>query len=104
MKHFHVFIFFIIILIFTSNCLELKIQLQSSFEFEDTPLEGQPADPDTPVVLAPDQLGEPADTLRAATKKENLLTVDLSSPTHIILDGNCTLSEKLRDLRIETRR
>ncbi|XP_036072030.1 mitogen-activated protein kinase kinase kinase 5 isoform X1 [Oryzias melastigma] len=84
---------------------ELKIQLQSSFEMEDSPLEDLPADPDTPVVLNPDQLVEPDDSQQAATKKDNnLLTINLSSPTHIILDGNCALSDKLRDLRLETRR
>ncbi|XP_042345774.1 mitogen-activated protein kinase kinase kinase 5 isoform X2 [Plectropomus leopardus] len=83
---------------------ELKLQLQSSFEIEDSTPEELPADPDTPVVTVPDQLWAPADTQQTASVHEILPTVSPSSPTELVLNSNCPLSEKLRDLRLETSR
>lgn len=78
---------------------ELKIQLQSSFEVEDSNPEEQRTSPDTPVVLVPDQLVAPADTQMTPTQ-ENVQTGRPNYP--IDLDSNCPLSETLRNLRLET--
>ncbi|TKS82388.1 Mitogen-activated protein kinase kinase kinase 5 [Collichthys lucidus] len=78
---------------------ELKLQLQSSFEVEDSTPEEQCADPDTPVLLVPGQPGVPEDTQQTTPTNEMMLTT--SYPTE--LNTNCPLSEKLRDLRLETR-
>ncbi|KAK5604686.1 hypothetical protein CRENBAI_012894 [Crenichthys baileyi] len=83
---------------------ELKLHLQSSFELEDSILEEQPVDPDTPVVLVPDQPGAPTDTQQAGTGNKNGTTAGLNSPTGVFLNRNCPLSEKLRGMRVETRR
>ncbi|XP_044064373.1 mitogen-activated protein kinase kinase kinase 5 isoform X3 [Siniperca chuatsi] len=81
---------------------ELKLQLQSSFEIEDSTPEELCADPDTPVGLGPDQLEAPADTQTTPTN-EILPTASPNCPTDRVLNTNCPLSEKLRDLRLETR-
>ncbi|MED6254095.1 hypothetical protein ATANTOWER_015557 [Ataeniobius toweri] len=83
---------------------ELKLHLQSSFELEDSIPEEQPVDPDTPVVLVPDQWGVPTDTQQAGTGNKNGTTAGLNTPTEVFLNRNCSLSEKLRDMRVETRR
>ncbi|XP_019122694.2 mitogen-activated protein kinase kinase kinase 5 [Larimichthys crocea] len=80
---------------------ELKLQLQSSFEVEDSTPEEQCADPDTPVLLVPGQLGVPEDTQQTTPTNEMMLTTSPTYPTE--LNTNCPLSEKLRDLRLETR-
>ncbi|XP_041843395.1 mitogen-activated protein kinase kinase kinase 5 [Melanotaenia boesemani] len=79
---------------------ELKLQLQSSFEIEDSTPEEQPADPDTPVVLVPGQPEAPADSFMNGIAP----TVSPESSADIIPNSSCSLSEKLRDLQIETRR
>ncbi|KAI4811320.1 hypothetical protein KUCAC02_014232 [Chaenocephalus aceratus] len=80
---------------------ELKIQLQSSFETEDS----TSADPDTPVVIVPDQVWVPPDMQQTtASIYEILPTASPDSPTDLVLSSNCPLSEKLRDMRIETSR
>ncbi|XP_018555490.1 mitogen-activated protein kinase kinase kinase 5 isoform X2 [Lates calcarifer] len=83
---------------------ELKLQLQSSFEIDDSMPEEQSADPDTPVVPVSDQLGAPADLQQAESTNEITPTADPQSPTDLVLNTSCPLSEKLRDLRLETRR
>ncbi|XP_071326030.1 mitogen-activated protein kinase kinase kinase 5 [Trachinotus anak] len=83
---------------------ELKIQLQSSFEIEDSIPEDQSADPDTPIVPVPDQLGAPGDLLQTAPIREITPTADPHSPTDLVFNTSCPLSESLRDLRLETRR
>uniref|UniRef100_UPI0037E78037 mitogen-activated protein kinase kinase kinase 5 n=1 Tax=Semicossyphus pulcher TaxID=241346 RepID=UPI0037E78037 len=81
---------------------ELKIQLQSSFEIEDNTPEEQCVDPDTPVALVPNQQVVPADP--EPTAYEFLPSASPNSPTDLVLNTNCPLSEKLKDLRLETRR
>ncbi|KAM4735918.1 mitogen-activated protein kinase kinase kinase 5 isoform 2-T2 [Anableps anableps] len=83
---------------------ELKLHLQSSFETEDSIPEEQSVDPDTPVVLIPDQPVAPTDTQQAETGNENGTAASLNSPSEVFLSRNCTLSEKLRDMRVESRR
>nr|XP_020489151.1 mitogen-activated protein kinase kinase kinase 5-like [Labrus bergylta] len=83
---------------------ELKIQLQSSFEVDDITSEEQCADPDTPVALFPDQLVAPADSQTTMSVNGFLPSDRPISPTDLALNSNCPLSEKLRDLRLETRR
>ncbi|KAL6109739.1 map3k6 [Pungitius sinensis] len=79
---------------------ELKLQLQSSFETEDSNAEEQSADPDTPVVLVSDGVFSPEDTEQTAFVYEVPHAQRPDSPP----DGGCSLSEKLRDLRLETAR
>ena len=89
----------------SSHLSELKIQLQSSFETEDSTSEEHPADPDTPVVIVPDQVWAPPDMQQTtASIYEILPTASPDSPTDLVLNSNCPLSEKLRDMRIETSR
>ncbi|XP_047455739.1 mitogen-activated protein kinase kinase kinase 5 [Mugil cephalus] len=83
---------------------ELKLQLQSSFEMDDSIPEEQPADPDTPVVIVPDQSMVPLDVERAPPQDEPLPTDSTNSPTDLVINANCPLSEQLRDMRLETRR
>ncbi|KAF3692190.1 Mitogen-activated protein kinase kinase kinase 5 [Channa argus] len=83
---------------------ELKLQLQSSFEIEDSTPEDQSSDLDTPVVLDPDQREASADTQRLAPINETLSSAGPFSPTDVILNSNCPLSEELRALRRETKR
>ncbi|KAK9514131.1 hypothetical protein VZT92_027620 [Zoarces viviparus] len=85
---------------------ELKLQLQSSFEMEDSTPEDQCADPDTPVAIVPDpgQLFMPEDTQQTAATYEILPTASPDSPTDFVVNGSCPLSEELRDLRLETSR
>ncbi|TNN02170.1 hypothetical protein fugu_009657 [Takifugu bimaculatus] len=80
---------------------QLKLQLQSSFEVEDSNPEEQRTSPDTPVVLVPDQLVAPADTQMTPTQ-ENVQTGRPNYPIDLDLDSNCPLSETLRNLRLET--
>lgn len=83
---------------------ELKLQLQSSFENEDSTPEEQIDDPATPVVLFSDQQGAVAD------RQESVSVIDVSpvaaahSPTDLVISVSFPLSEKLRQLRLETRR
>ncbi|KAM9724383.1 mitogen-activated protein kinase kinase kinase 5 [Menidia menidia] len=79
---------------------ELKLQLQSSFEVEESIPEEQPSDPDTPVVPVPDLLMAPTDSNMNDTESSSIPRF----PTDIILNDNFPQSKKLRDLRIETRR
>lgn len=81
---------------------ELKIHLQSSFEIDDSSPEDQSADPDTPIASLPDQQVAPADSQPSITIHEFLPSNSPDSPTDLLL--NCPLSEKLKDLRLETRR
>ncbi|XP_035991148.1 mitogen-activated protein kinase kinase kinase 5 [Fundulus heteroclitus] len=84
---------------------ELKLHLQSSFEMEDSIPEEQSVDPDTPVVVVPDQVMEPTDTQQQAVPgKENGITVSLRSSAEVLLNRKCPLSDKLGDMRVETRR
>ncbi|KAL7394286.1 hypothetical protein ABVT39_023678 [Epinephelus coioides] len=83
---------------------ELKLQLQSSFEIEDSIPEEQCADPDTPIVIAPNLMLAPADTQQTTPTQEFQPTVSPNSPTDLVLNSSCPLSEKLRDLRLETSR
>ncbi|AWO96176.1 putative mitogen-activated protein kinase kinase kinase 5-like [Scophthalmus maximus] len=83
---------------------ELKLQLQSSFEIEDSTPEEQSADPSTPVVYVPDQLGAPADLQPSSPTCEITPTADPYSPTDLVLNTSCPHSEKLRELRLETKR
>ncbi|KAM9353855.1 mitogen-activated protein kinase kinase kinase 5 [Symphorus nematophorus] len=82
---------------------ELKLQLQSSFEMEDSTPEEQSADPDTPVVLVPDQQVVLTDPQETTPINEIPLPPSPSYPIDLVLSTNCPLSEKLRDLRLETR-
>ncbi|XP_030015073.1 mitogen-activated protein kinase kinase kinase 5 [Sphaeramia orbicularis] len=83
---------------------ELKLQLQSSFENEDSSPEEQSADPDTPVVLVPEQQVEQRDIYQMVPINERLPVVSPDSPTDLVLNSNCPLSETFRDLRAETHR
>ncbi|XP_040900393.1 mitogen-activated protein kinase kinase kinase 5 [Toxotes jaculatrix] len=83
---------------------ELKLQLQCSFEIDDSIPEEQSADPDTPVVFEADQLGAPIDLQNTAPINENMPLADPQPPTDLVFCTSCPLSEKLRDLRLETRR
>lgn len=81
----------------------LKLQLQSSFEMEDSNPEEQSTSPDTPVVVvAPDQLVAPADAQQITPMQENVQTGSPNYPMDVFLDINCPLSETLRNLRLET--
>ncbi|XP_015230026.1 PREDICTED: mitogen-activated protein kinase kinase kinase 5-like [Cyprinodon variegatus] len=83
---------------------ELKLHLQSSFEMEDSIPEEQSVDPDTPIVLDPDQAVAPRDTQEAENGNENGTTGSPNSLEEVFIDSNRPLSEKLKDLRVETRR
>ncbi|XP_029359416.1 mitogen-activated protein kinase kinase kinase 5 [Echeneis naucrates] len=83
---------------------ELKIQLQSSFEFEDSIPDEQPAEQTTPIVPVPDQLGAPGDLLHTASISEVTPTADPQTPTDLFFNTSCPLSETLRELRLETKR
>ncbi|XP_054903264.1 mitogen-activated protein kinase kinase kinase 5 [Poeciliopsis prolifica] len=83
---------------------ELKLHLQLSFETEDSIPEEQSVDPDTPVVLGPYQPMAPIDNQQAETGNENVTAARLGPPDEISFDRNCTLSEKLKDMKVETRR
>ncbi|XP_014327722.1 mitogen-activated protein kinase kinase kinase 5-like [Xiphophorus maculatus] len=83
---------------------ELKLHLQLSFETEDSIPEEQSVDPDTPVALVPDQPMAPVDNRQAETGNENGTSARLGPPDKVLFDRNCTLSEKLKDMRVETRR
>lgn len=88
-----------------SSCLsELKIHLQSSFEAEDLNSDKQPADPDSPIASALDQLVAPADTQPAGLVNGNGSTAYLTSSTDVFIIGTSPISEKLRDMRKETTR
>lgn len=92
------FLAFFIFLCFS----ELKVQLQSSFEVEDSSLEEQYAGPDTPVALVPDQLVAPANTQQTTPTPEDPLTISQDYPADLVLNTNCPLSKQLRELRLET--
>ncbi|XP_008429321.1 mitogen-activated protein kinase kinase kinase 5 [Poecilia reticulata] len=83
---------------------ELKLHLQLSFETEDSIPEEQSVDLDTPVVLIPNQPMAPIDNQQAETRNENGTAARLGPPDEVFLDRNSTLSEKLNDMRVETRR
>lgn len=80
---------------------ELKIQLQSSFEGDDS-IPEEYAGPDTPVAPIPDQLGEPEDPQQVTPTVENPLPAGLGDPLDVVLSTKCPLSEQLRDLQRET--
>lgn len=84
--------------------LELKLQLQSSFELEDGCPEEHCDDPDTPVVILPDQLGAPAEPQQTAPAQENQHSGSPNCPVDHILNTSCPLTDKLRDLRLESMR
>ncbi|XP_077384027.1 mitogen-activated protein kinase kinase kinase 5 isoform X1 [Festucalex cinctus] len=73
---------------------ELKLQLQSSFETEDSTPEEPPADTKS---VHEEEVTE-------CQRPESVEKMALPSPTDAILDSNCPLSDELRDLRLETRR
>ncbi|XP_068179950.1 mitogen-activated protein kinase kinase kinase 5 isoform X2 [Antennarius striatus] len=77
---------------------ELKLQLQSSFEMEDS-IPEDPISPDTPV---PDQQVPPADRL-TTTAQEMPPATGPNYPVDLFFNTSCPLSDKLRDLRLETR-
>ncbi|XP_071392057.1 mitogen-activated protein kinase kinase kinase 5 [Centroberyx affinis] len=83
---------------------ELKLQLQSSFEIEDSTPEEQPGESEAPVVPPSDQLVVPTDTQQTEPINEVPATARASSPEDLTLINNCSLSDELRDLRLETRR
>ncbi|XP_054476974.1 mitogen-activated protein kinase kinase kinase 5 [Anoplopoma fimbria] len=83
---------------------ELKLQLQSSFETEDSTTEEQSADPDTPVVIDPDQMFSLEDMRQTSSICEILPTASPNSPTDLVINSSCPLGEKLRDLRTQTSR
>ncbi|XP_043973999.1 mitogen-activated protein kinase kinase kinase 5 isoform X1 [Gambusia affinis] len=83
---------------------ELKLQLQLSFETEDSIPEEQSVNPDTPVVLVPDQPMAPIDNQQAETGNENGTAARLGPPDEVLFNRNSTLSEKLKHMRVETRR
>lgn len=60
--------------------------------------------PDTAVVLVPDHPVAPADSEQTETQDENGTTASINSPDEVFLYRNCPLNEKLRDMRVETRR
>lgn len=78
---------------------ELKLQLQSSFELEDSSPEEQCTSPDTPL---PDKLVVPADMQQKTPTNENPLTASPNYLMDLVVNTSCPLSEKLRDLRLET--
>lgn len=80
---------------------ELKIQLQSSFEVDESVPE-EYVDPETPVAPIPDQQGEPANSHQPTTTFENLLPACPGDPLDMVLSTKCPLSEQLRDLRQQT--
>lgn len=84
--------------------LELKLQLQSSFEVEESCPEEQCDDPDTPVVFLPDQLGALAEPQQTAPTQENQHSGSPNCPVDHILNTSCPLTDKLRDLRLESMR
>lgn len=75
-----------------------------SFETEDSIPEEQSVNPDTPVVLVPDQPMAPIDNQQAETGNENGTAARLGPPDEVLFNRNSTLSEKLKDMRVETRR
>lgn len=77
----------------------LKLQLQSSFEMEDSNPEEQPTGPDTPVIAGPDHLVALADATHKTPIHDNVQT---GSPIDVFRDTNCLLSETLKNLRLET--
>uniref|UniRef100_UPI003AAD996C mitogen-activated protein kinase kinase kinase 5 n=1 Tax=Centroberyx gerrardi TaxID=166262 RepID=UPI003AAD996C len=83
---------------------ELKLQLQSSFEIEDSTPEEQPGESEAPVVPPSDQLVAPTDTQQTEPLNEVPAIARLSSPEDLTLSNSCPLSDELRDLRLETRR
>nr|XP_019948226.1 PREDICTED: mitogen-activated protein kinase kinase kinase 5-like [Paralichthys olivaceus] len=83
---------------------ELKLQLQSSFENEDSTVEELAAEPSTPVVLVPGELEMLADQEETEAINDITPTADPHSLTDLVLSTSCPLSEKLRDLRLETKR
>ncbi|XP_030605568.1 mitogen-activated protein kinase kinase kinase 5 [Archocentrus centrarchus] len=83
---------------------ELKLHLQSSFESEENTPEEEFPDPDAPAALVPDQLVAPAHTWQPAPVNEMLPAASSKPPADFVLNTNCPLNKKLRDLRIETRR
>lgn len=86
---------------------ELKLQLQSSFEMEDGTPEEQCADPDTPDtpigLLLCDQQAASEDSLDKTPINEIPYAPSPNLPADLVLNPNCPLSEKLRELRLETR-
>lgn len=96
------FIFFHSFHFLTLYALELKLQLQSSFEVEDSNPEEQRTSPDTPVVPVPDQLVALADTQQMTPTQETVHTGRPDYPIDLVLGSNCPLSETLRNLRLET--
>uniref|UniRef100_A0A8C7TPA4 mitogen-activated protein kinase kinase kinase n=1 Tax=Oncorhynchus mykiss TaxID=8022 RepID=A0A8C7TPA4_ONCMY len=82
---------------------ELKLQLQSSFETEESSpeREQQPSELAEllPAVLSDDQVAAPADTEPIEEVSESPCL-----PNGLQYNTNCPLSQELRDLRLETRR
>ncbi|XP_053736714.1 mitogen-activated protein kinase kinase kinase 5 [Synchiropus splendidus] len=77
---------------------ELKLQLQSSFEVEESNTE-ESGNPETPVAPVPDQKFE------LFASQENQNSRPASQPTVAPdLDNSCPLSETLKDLQLETKR
>ncbi|XP_046882489.1 mitogen-activated protein kinase kinase kinase 5 isoform X2 [Hypomesus transpacificus] len=75
----------------------LRLQLQSSFETEDSSSDREHAgDPELPEVFPP--------ALPGATEAPEDAAASLDSPTALALSSFCPLSQELRNLRLETRR
>lgn len=81
---------------------ELKLQLQSSFEIEDSSPEEHYACPDTPVAVVPDKPMSSLEIQETTPTQENPLAVGPNYPLDLVLNATCPLSEKLRNLRLET--
>ncbi|XP_057691135.1 mitogen-activated protein kinase kinase kinase 5 [Corythoichthys intestinalis] len=75
---------------------ELKLQLQSSFETEDSTPEEPSADANG--------FHKEAETPQSRQPEPLAQILVPPSPTDAVLDSNCPLSNELRDLRLETRR
>uniref|UniRef100_A0A667ZCP2 mitogen-activated protein kinase kinase kinase n=1 Tax=Myripristis murdjan TaxID=586833 RepID=A0A667ZCP2_9TELE len=87
---------------------ELKLQLQSSFEIEDSaPNKEEPSEAESPVVTPFNQVVTPPGTPptpHIESINEMTPTAGPSYPTNLTLVNSWPLSDELRDLRQETRR
>ncbi|XP_056141892.1 mitogen-activated protein kinase kinase kinase 5 isoform X2 [Lampris incognitus] len=83
---------------------ELKLQLQSSFEVEDSAHDGeQPCEPEPLEVPFSDHAGASED-LQLTPTNENVVTAGPGSPPHLPSINSAPLRQELTDLRLETRR
>ncbi|XP_076008745.1 mitogen-activated protein kinase kinase kinase 5 [Genypterus blacodes] len=82
---------------------ELKLQLQSSFEMDDSTTEEQAGDLET-AVPALDQAGASTDSPLMTPINEIPSSIGLPCPLQLTLPTSCSLSQELTDLRLETKR